>query len=329
MRQETKRMLTYFIVICFFSWLLTVVFFVAGGAPGKGGANLIAIAYILIPGIAAVIFQKSVWGEHLRPDLGLYFKPNRWFVAALLLAVVMVMATNEVGLRMPGNEYSPEMEGFMARIAETRGEAAAEQIQKSLDMIPFPFFWLLFVQGLIGGMTVGALFALSEELGFRGLVLRKLGGSGFWTMALTAGLLWGIWAAPVTLVGRHYPGHTVAGLGMMVAYCLLAAPLYAWLRLKSGSVVAPAIYGGTVSSMSAIPLVYVKGESSLTVGMTGLPGMIVLAAVTVLLVLFDRLVSDEPVMVTAKEATAEEVSAGGEGTEDEMYQPPADNDTDR
>jgi len=316
MKEETKRIIVFFAVSAVFSWLFVAVYLIFGGEQGGGGANFMMIPYVLVPGIAAFVIQKFIYHEPLRPDLGLYFKPNRWFFIAWIVAAAAIFAINEVGLRLPWHEYSPGMKGFLARIEATRGPEVADQMTMAIDTMPFDFFWLLVVQGMISGLTIGAVVALFEELGFRGFVMRQLRGSGFWKIALTTGVLWGVWSAPIVLLGYHYPEHIAAGLGMMPLYCLLASPIYTYFRMRSGSVVASAIFGGTFSGMSAIPLLYIEGGSNLTAGVTGLAGLIVLAVLNILIVLFDRLVADEPLTAAVPIGRDENVDESPEETRD-------------
>src|SRR5690606_27639265 len=78
------------------------------------------------------------------------------------------------------------------------------------------------------------------------------------------------------LQGHNYPQHPVAGVAMMTLFCLLLSPLFSYVRLKSGSVLAAALMHGTLNGTAGIALMLVQGGNDLTIGMTGVAGMIVL-----------------------------------------------------
>jgi len=294
MKQETKRVLTFTGLTIAISWLLVVVFFIFGGEAGSGKAGGISAVYVLIPGIIAIYMQKYLYGEPLRQSLAIYFKPNRWFFAAWGLAILLIFAVKEVGFELPWHEYSPEMDGYFATLSRNMSAEKVEQIRTALDAMPFPFFWVILIQGLIGGVTIGALVAMGEELGFRGFLQRQFSSMGFWRSSAVIGIIWGIWAAPIVLFGHRYPDHTAAGLGMMTVYCLLASPIHSYLRLKSRSVIAPSIFGGTVSSLALIPIMMLAGGSDLTAGITGLAGLLVLAVTDIGILGFEHFLSDAP-----------------------------------
>ncbi len=55
------------------------------------------------------------------------------------------------------------------------------------------------------------LFALGEEIGWRGYLLPKLSGLGPVRAALLAGLLHGLWHLPIILLTPFYRGRGIAG----------------------------------------------------------------------------------------------------------------------
>ncbi|SDE15230.1 CPBP family intramembrane glutamic endopeptidase [Auraticoccus monumenti] len=79
--------------------------------------------------------------------------------------------------------------------------------------------------------------ALGEEIGWRGWLLPKLMPLGTVPALLVSGVVWGLWHAPVILLGYNYPDAPGwLGLTMMVGTCTVFGAVFGWLRLRSGSV---------------------------------------------------------------------------------------------
>jgi hypothetical protein len=74
-----------------------------------------AILYMFIPMIMAIVLQKFVYKDSLR-ILGINFKVNRWWLVAWLLPLFLSLLTLGISLIMPGVQFSPGMEGFVARL---------------------------------------------------------------------------------------------------------------------------------------------------------------------------------------------------------------------
>lgn len=70
---------------------------------------------------------------------------------------------------------------------------------------------------------------------------------------------------------------------MMILWCMLLAPLFGYIRLRAGSVIAPSIMHGSLNASLGLSTMYVRGGSELTVGLPGLAGFIVLLIINILL----------------------------------------------
>lgn len=154
--------------------------------------------------------------------------------------------------------------------------------------------WLGLAQGLVAGATVNAIAGFGEELGWRGFLLNELRHLGFWKSSAVIGSVWGLWHAPFILQGHNYPEHPVAGVFMMIVWCLLLAPILSYVRLKAKSVIAAAIFHGTINGTAGLAVMVIAGGSDLTAGVMGLPGFIVLAALNLFLFAYERFLARSP-----------------------------------
>ncbi len=278
------------------SWLLAVLFFyVLGGGSNRLAALAVLVVYMFIPLTVAVIVQKAIYREPLREPLGITFEFNRWFLVAWMLPPLVAFATIAVSLLFPSVTYSPEMAGFYEMFESALTPVQIEQMKSQAAMLPIHPFWLTAVQGLIGGATINALFAFGEEAGWRGFLQRQLGYLGFWKSSALIGLIWGLWHAPIILQGHNYPQHPGAGVFMMIIWTLLLSPVFSYVRLRAGSVLAAALIHGSLNGTAGLAVMVVEGGNDLTVGVTGLAGFIVLAVVNLGIFVHERILASEPV----------------------------------
>ena len=179
----------------------------------------------------------------------------------------------------------------------------SEMMQSAIASMPEGFgIWgviaVTMISGLLNGITINAVFAFGEEIAWRGFLMKEFKGRKFLTAALWIGIIWGFWHAPIILNGHNYPQHPVAGVFMMVAFCLLFTPMLMYFRQKSGSVIVPAIMHGTFNAVVGISAVVVTPANDLLYGGPGLAGFIVLLMMDVCLYLYDRYFSKERVFAS-------------------------------
>jgi len=92
-----------------------------------------------------------------------------------------------------------------------------------------------------------------------------------------------LWHAPIIIQGYNYPDTPVFGVVMMTVFTTLYAPIFTYIRLKSGSVIAASILHGGINASAGLALLVTRGGNSLLVGALGLSGFIVLALVNIVL----------------------------------------------
>ncbi len=75
-------------------------------------------------------------------------------------------------------------------------------------------FWLFqfLVIGVIGNLTVPIIMMFGEEYGWRSYLLQKMLPMGFWKANILTGAIWGLWHAPVILMGYNYGNYTLIGV---------------------------------------------------------------------------------------------------------------------
>ena len=270
------------------SWLFVGLYFTFGGTWTMPGALIVGVIYMFVPMTVALIVQKWLFKAPIKKPLRINFKPNRWFVVAWLLPPAIALAAIGVSLLLPGVTFTTSVEPLLERFSSVLTPEQVEQMRAQSESLPIHPFWLALLQGLIAGPTINAVAAFGEEVGWRGLLQTDLAGFGFWKSSITIGVIWGFWHAPLILQGHNYPQHPWAGVFMMTAFTVLLSPLMAYITIKANSVIAAAIFHGTLNATAGLPLIVVNGGSDLTVGVTGLAGLVVLLAANMGLFFFQR-----------------------------------------
>ncbi|MBR5177056.1 MAG: CPBP family intramembrane metalloprotease [Bacteroidales bacterium] len=262
-------------------------------ADAANGDNLTAInrlimsaGSMLIP-LLAVIFTQLIFKEPVLKGLGISFKFNRWWWIGWLLMPVIAMLTLGVTLLMPGAQWTPD----------------SEMVRQSLQNMPegvgvWGLIGITLLSGLFAGITINALFALGEEIAWRGFLMKEFKGKKFLSAVLWIGVIWGFWHAPLILNGHNYPQHPVTGVFMMVILCILLSTMLMYFRKKSGSVIVAAIIHGTINAVAGVATIVVTPANDLLYGAAGVAGMIVLLVANTCLYLYDKCISKENVFTT-------------------------------
>jgi len=270
--------------------------FFGGQYDNKVSATILAVTYMFIPMICAILVEKVIYKEKLKPNLFISFKINKWFFIAWLITPIMSFATLGISLLLPDVTYSPEMTGMVNRFEDMLTPEQLEQMKNASETMPIHPIWLALLQGLVAGATINAIAGFGEELGWRGFLLKSFKEMNFLKASISIGVIWGIWHSPLILMGHNYPQHPEIGVLMMTVWCILLTPLFLYFTVKAKSVIAAAIMHGTLNATAGIAIMVIDGGNDLTVGMTGLAGFISLVVVLFVLFIYDNKLSKEKIM---------------------------------
>ena len=291
---------TLFLILTFtISYLSAGIYKLVGGPnPGSGIYTLFGAFYMFIPTICVVITQKLVFHEKIKSELLISFKINKWFFVAWLLMPIIVFATIGINIISPNVSYNPEMTGFFDRLKGLMTPEQLELAQQQTYTLPIPMIWLLLISGLFAGITVNGLASFGEELGWRGFLLKSFQHMKFGKASLLIGFIWGIWHAPLILMGHNYPQHPQIGVLMMIVMCTLITPFLLYVTIKSKSVISAAIMHGTMNALAAISIMAIKGGNDLTSGIAGLAGFITFAIFLAAFFIYDQYISKDKIFTT-------------------------------
>jgi len=157
------------------------------------------------------------------------------------------------------------------------------------EMDPNMMIVLMLLSAVFNGSTINALAALGEEMGWRGFLLGELGEKlGMYFSAIIIGVIWGLWHAPLILVGYNYPHHPdLIGLSMFTLICIVWSIILSQLRVLGRSVIPSSIMHGNINAVAGMILLSFKGDEIYT-SPVGLLGLVASATIALLIALYMR-----------------------------------------
>jgi membrane protease YdiL (CAAX protease family) len=267
---DTRSIAGYLILTYGISWgglisLRLLEIDVASGA-GRGVGTVV---FMGAPAIAAILVL-GLRRHPIRSGLGLYVGRVRWLLLAWIAPAGLTAATIGLGFALTDLPRTAQYSAFLLELGFMEGEAA--QTIAELEATGIPLTVLLTGLGLVLGATLFALAAIGEELGWRGFLLTTLAPLGFWKVSLVTGLVWGIWHAPLVVFGLQFPGDPLIGIVLMTAGTVALSPIYTYLTVRAGSVLAPTFFHGSFV-LGVFTSVYLGEGSELLISPFGVLGI--------------------------------------------------------
>jgi len=143
---------------------------------------------------------------------------------------------------------------------------------------------LTIINGYISSITINTLFALGEEIGWRGYLQTELEAAGYSTLrsALLVGLIWGLWhATAILLLGQNYPENRPLGVILFIAFtAMLSYPLAA-VRSFSSSVIPAASLHGAINAIWGLTILTTRAPRELGgLGLLGIATWLIISSAT-------------------------------------------------
>ena len=174
-------------------------------------------------------------------------------------------------------------------------QATLEAAGTGADMIPIPLGALLLLQtgqALLMGPLMNFVTGFGEEWGWRGYLLPKMAAKlPMIPVLLINGVIWGLWHAPLTVIGHNYGvgyvGFPYAGIAAMCIFCTVVGVFFSYVSMKTQSCI-PAVLGhGALNSIGAVGIYFTVDGGNPFVGpaptgvIGGLPYIITAAVIIV------------------------------------------------
>jgi len=222
-----RPILLYVLLLFAFS---SVFYFLMLKAHSLGaGGGLYVLGIMWCPALAAITTLK-LNGRELR-ELGWQWPATRyalqsWYIPILYAAIAYVFVWSSGLGAFPNRE-------FMEQLVKRMGLPVSPAIATLLYVLLGGSF------GLARGLASG----LGEEIGWRGFLVPQLFTKiGFTGTALASGAIWACWHFPLLIWGDYNNGTPAwYGLTCFTVMVVSISFVFAWLRLKSGSVWSAAL----------------------------------------------------------------------------------------
>ena len=270
------------------AWLVALPLWLRGQGLEDPFLGLVAAAMMLTPGLAtlaALAVQRRTRGRRgarvVLRELGMW--PLRSVGRTLFMCVGAIVAAPVLlgaGLALSGalGLVTFDLVGFSG-FAQTLQDAVPAGT-------PLPPIGVLVVAQLASiplGALINAPFAFGEEIGWRGWLLPALQPLGTWPALIVSGAFWGLWHAPLILLGYNFAEPNVLGVVLMMVACVLFGILLGWTRLRTASV-WPAVFAhGAFNASAGMGLLFAAAgspaSSPVLVGALGMVMWIVFALV--------------------------------------------------
>ena len=281
--------IAYVVLACGLAWLVALPLWLGDGLRTPY-AGLLLPVMMYMPAVAVVIvllvFRPIPKGQRLR-FLGMWpLRPAKrvvWLMLIGLLAPPLLVLASTVLAALCG-WLTVDLVNFSGFT-----ELLAAKVPAGTPLPPA--IVLIVVQAAsipVAAATVNALAAFGEELGWRGFLVPALRRYGTWASLLISGVIWGLWHAPIILLGYDFGRTDPTGVLFMIGGCVVWGVLLGWLRLRSASM-WPAVFAhGALNASAAMYLWFFAAGSRADPALVlplGVAGWIVGAAVILVLIL--------------------------------------------
>ena len=288
-KQDLKRVLVYILITFALTWLYSIflIYPIASGEALNGipslATQLVVAAAMFCPAIGVLLTRlitkegfKNTWlRPHIKGNIKTYLLA--WFGPAALTFAGCVIYF----LLVPGS-FDPDC-GYMRQAMAAAGTPyEAQAVPMNLLMA------IQCVQAVFLAPALNFVTCFGEEWGWRGYLLPKMKNLlPTVPMLLVNGIIWGLWHAPLTVIGHNYGlgywGFPFTGIAMMCVFCIVLGIFLSYVTLKTGSCIPACLAHGAINGIAAVGMyfTYDGGNPFIGPAPTGVIGIIpfILAAI--------------------------------------------------
>lgn len=297
-KQDLKRVIIYIVITFALTWLYAIflIYPIANGEALNGipalATQLVVAAAMFCPSIGVLLTRlvtregfKNAWlRPHIKGNIKAYLLA--WFGPAILTFAGCAIYF----LLIPGS-FDPDC-GYMRQTMAAAGVPYEAQAVPMNMLMAIQIIQAVFLAPILNFAT-----CFGEEWGWRGYLLPKVS-QHFSTIPtlLVTGIIWGLWHAPLTIIGHNYGlgywGFPFTGIAMMCVFCTVLGIFLSYVTLKTRSCIPAILAHGAINGIAAVGMYFTHDGGNPFVGPapTGIIGIIpfVLVAIPMMLQLKKR-----------------------------------------
>ena len=259
---EKKRIVIYVALAYGLAWALwfAVVYPMVNGG-GLGTSMQLAIAAgMFAPAIAAALTRlitkegfKDAW---IKPRA--FKKTWRYYVLAWFGPLVLVLAGAALYFLINPADFDPSMSYVIQAMRE---QAEAMGVEMNIDDEAIRLTQIASLATLVIAPAINAVTCFGEEWGWRGYLLpHLLERFSLPVTLLVSGIIWGIWHAPITVLGHNYglgyAGYPFTGIAAMCLFCIVLGVFMSYITLRTGSCLPAVFAHGMVNGSAAAGIIF-------------------------------------------------------------------------
>ena len=287
----TKKRLTIFLVSTFvLTWAYALVFVYpyanATTAEELSMFQLYMAATMFIPAIC-VVLTRLITKEGFKNSM---IKPNfKGNIKTYLLAYFGPSVLTVLGAVVYFIIFPDQFDincSYLLKSYETMGV--------DVSTLPMAANLLMLSQGLTAilfGPIINFFTCFGEEWAWRGYMVPKMAESmKTIPMLLVSGVIWGLWHAPLTIIGHNYGvgylGYPFTGILTMCLFCTVLGVFMAYITLKTKSCIPAVLAHGAINAFASIAIYFTFDGGNPFIGPApiGIVGMIGFIVVDIFLV---------------------------------------------
>ncbi|MEE0859181.1 MAG: type II CAAX endopeptidase family protein [Acutalibacteraceae bacterium] len=296
---ETKRIIIFLVVTFVITYALEilVIWPLSNTSSVEFSQNsmlqLIIAGVMFIPAIG-VLITRLVTKEGFKNSM---IKPNfkgniRYYLFAWLAPIILTIVGAVVYyLIFPQNfdiTMKTTIDSYMAQYEELgMADAITREDIKFALLMQIPMIFIAPFMNIIN--------CFGEEWGWRGYLLPKMQKKlPMLPMLLVNGVIWGLWHAPLTIIGHNYGtdylGYPVTGILMMCGFCIVVGVIFSYITIKTDSVWPAVLAHGCINGTSMLSSLFHNGTPNpfigpLPIGAIGGIGFIITAIIMAILLI--------------------------------------------
>lgn len=231
-----------------------------------------------LTGVSTIILQLSVSAMMFMPSIGVlltrlitkegfrncYIKPHlkghmKYYIMAWFLPVLCIALGACLYFLIFPKEFDINL-GYLNALYQAQG-VEVEHSQLILAAVS------QLVSGVLLAPILNIFTCFGEEWGWRGYLLPKMKEKlPMIPMLLVNGVIWGLWHAPLTILGHNYgvdyQGYPFTGIFAMCGFCIVVGIFMSYVTLKTGSCLPAAIAHGSMNGLASAGLLFMPADAA-------------------------------------------------------------------